>query len=103
MLQPQTMCRGDNILRRFIENTGGPRNASAPIHVNAFCTTNFWSSSAMRAAEFHGNTRRDSTTRILSYLFLLSPSDKNFIDLWSVVNNESIGQKFSWWKKWQVE
>ena len=66
MFWSQKVCRGDNILIRFPENTGGPGNPSAPIQVNAFRTTNFRSSSAMRGAEFHGNTRRDSTTRILS-------------------------------------
>ena len=45
---------------------GGPGNPSAPIDVNAFRTINFRSRSAMRDAEIHGNTRRDSTTRILS-------------------------------------
>ena len=51
---------------RSTEKSGGPRNPSAPIDVNAFSNTNFRSLCAMRAAEFHGNTRRDSTTHILS-------------------------------------
>ena len=51
--------RGENILLRFPENKGGLGNPSAPIHVNAFSTTNFRSQSAMRGAEFHGNTCRD--------------------------------------------
>ena len=66
MFRSQKVCRGDNILLRFPENKGGPGNPSAPIDVNAFHTTNIRSSSAMRGAEFHGNTRRDSTTRIRS-------------------------------------
>ena len=41
-------------------NKGGPRNPSAPIDVNVFRTTNFRSRFAMRCAEFHGNTLRDS-------------------------------------------
>ena len=66
MFCSQKVCRGDDILLRSTENTRWPGNLSAPIEVNAFRTTNFRSSSAMRGAEFHGNTRRDSTTRILS-------------------------------------
>ena len=62
----QKVCRGDTIMSRFTENTGRPGNPSAPIHVNAFRTTNFRSSSAMRGAEFQRNMHRDSITRILS-------------------------------------
>ena len=45
---------------------GGPGNHSAPIDLNAFHTTNFRSQFPMRGAEFHRNTRRGSTTCILS-------------------------------------
>ena len=47
------------ILLRIPENKGGPGNPSVPIDVNAFRTTNFRCCSAMRGAEFHGNTGRD--------------------------------------------
>ena len=60
------VCRGDNILLRFPENEGGPGNPSTPIHISAFHTTNFQSSSAMRGAEFHGNTHCDGPTRTRS-------------------------------------
>ena len=66
MFWSQNVRKDDNILLRFTDNTLGPGNPSTPIDVNMFRTTNFWSRSAMRGAEFHGNTRRDSTTRILS-------------------------------------
>ena len=66
MFWSQKVGRGDNILLGFTENAGGPRNPSAPIDVNAFRTTNFRSPSAMRGAEIHGNSGRDSTTRIRS-------------------------------------
>ena len=65
MFWSQKGGRGDFILLRFTENTGGPRNHSPPIEVNAFRTTNFRSRFAMRGAEIHGNTRRDGPTRIL--------------------------------------
>ena len=42
---------------RSTTNKGGPGNNSAPIDINAVHTTNFRSTSAMRGAEFHGNTR----------------------------------------------
>ena len=42
MFWSQKVGRGDNILLRFTENAGGPRNPSAPIDVNAFRTTNFF-------------------------------------------------------------
>ena len=66
MFWSQKGGRGDTILLRFTENTGGPRNPSASIDVNAFRTTNFRSPFAMRGAEIHGNSGRDSTTRIPS-------------------------------------
>ena len=66
MYWPQHFSRDDNILLRFIGNTGGPRNSSATIDVNALRTTNFRSLSVMRGAEIHGNTRRDGPTRIRS-------------------------------------
>ena len=55
MFRSQEGGRGDDILLRFTENTGGPRNPSAPIDVNALHTTNFRSRFAMRGAEIHGN------------------------------------------------
>ena len=45
---------------------GGLESHPAPIGLNAKSTTNYLSGSAMRHAKFHGNTRRDSTTRMLS-------------------------------------
>ena len=51
---------------RNTDHKEGPRNPSAPIGFNAFRTTNFRSSSAMRGAEFHGNSRCDGLTRIPS-------------------------------------
>ena len=68
MFWSQRVCRDDNTVLRFTENRAGPGNPLAPIHVNAFRITNFRSQSAMHGVEFHGNTRRDSTTRILSIL-----------------------------------
>ena len=68
MFWSQKGGRGVNILLRFTENMGGPRNPFPPIGINAFRTTNFESCSAMRGAKFHGNTRHDSITRILSIL-----------------------------------
>ena len=49
-----------------IEKSGGRNNPFSAIGLNAFRTTNFQSSSAMRAAELHWNTRRDGPTHILS-------------------------------------
>ena len=66
MFRSQKYGRGDAFWLRIPDDKGGPGNPSAPIDVNAFRTTNFRSRSAMRGAEFHGNTRRDSTTRIPS-------------------------------------
>ena len=51
--------RGHHIFIRSTKNSGGRGNPFSPIDVNTFCTTNFRSRSAMRGAEFHGNTRRD--------------------------------------------
>ena len=45
---------------------GGLESHPAPIGLNAKSATNFLSGSAMRHAKFHGNTRRDSTTCMLS-------------------------------------
>ena len=66
MYGPQNVIIGSYFMLRITDHKEGQRNPSAPIDVNAFRTTNFRSRSAMRGAEFHGNTRRDSTTRILS-------------------------------------
>ena len=66
MFWSQKYGRGDDFWLRIPDDKGGPGNPSAPIDVNAFRTTNFRSRSAVRGAEFHGNTRRDSTTRIPS-------------------------------------
>ena len=63
---PQNVCRGDNFLHRSTENWGGRGNPIFATGANAFRTTNFRFLSAMRGAEFHGNSGRDSTTRILS-------------------------------------
>ena len=51
---------------RIPADKGRLGNASAPIDVNTFRTTNFRSSSAMCVAEFHRNSHRDSTIHILS-------------------------------------
>ena len=66
MYGPQKVSVGNKYLLRIPDDKGGPGNPSAPIDVNAFHTTNFRSRFAMRGAEFHGNSRRDSTTRIPS-------------------------------------
>ena len=61
------VIEGDTFLIRSATSKGGWGNHSAPtIDVNAFRTTNFWSRSAMRSVKFHGNSRCDSTTHILS-------------------------------------
>ena len=73
-------------LLRIPDNKGRGGNPSAAIDVNAFRTTNFRSQSAMRGAEFHGNSRPDSTTHILS----IDKKNKkkntylqyNLIDMW---------------------
>ena len=44
---------------RCTKNVGGRGNPFSAIGANAFRTTNSQSRSAMRGAEFHGNTRRD--------------------------------------------
>ena len=69
-------------LLRIPDNKGRPGNPSAPIDVNAFRTTNFRSRSAMHDAEFHGNSRRDSTTRILSIDKKHTYLQYNLIDMW---------------------
>ena len=66
MYGPQKVSVGNYYLLRIPDDEGGPGNPSAPIDVNAFRTTNFRSRFAMRGAEFHRNTRHDSTTRIPS-------------------------------------
>ena len=66
MFSSQKYRRGNYFSIRSTENSGGRGNPFSTIGINAFRTTNFRSSSAMRVAEFHGNTGRDSTTRILS-------------------------------------
>ena len=66
MFWPKNVNVGSYFLQRIPDDKGGPRNPSAPIDVNAFRTTNFRSSSAMRIAEFPWVTLRDTTTRILS-------------------------------------
>ena len=66
MFWSQKYGRCDDFWQRNPDHKGGPGNPCAPIDVNAFRTTNFWSRSAMGGDEFHGNTRRDSTTRIPS-------------------------------------
>ena len=67
----QKYSRGDNFLIRSTENSGEQGNPFSAIGINANPVTNFRSGSAMRGAEFHGNTRRDTTTRILSIQHLL--------------------------------
>ena len=64
MYWSQKVGRGDYFLQRSAEITGGRSNPFSPIGANAFRTTNFRSRFAMRGAEIHGNTCRDSTTRI---------------------------------------
>ena len=66
MYWPQNVSRDYNLLIRSIIHEGGPGNPFAPIGFNGKSATNFRSSSAMRGAEFHGNSGRDGTTRILS-------------------------------------
>ena len=58
--------RVHHIFIRSTENSGGRGNPFSPIDVNTFRTTNFRSQSAMRGAEFHGNSPRDGPTRIRS-------------------------------------
>ena len=64
MYWPQNVGRGVYFLLRCTKNVGGRGNPFSAIGANAFRTTNSQSRSAMRGTEFHGNTRRDSTTRI---------------------------------------
>ena len=52
---------------RSAEITGGRGNPFSAIGANVFRTTNCQSRSAMRAAEFHGNTRRDGQPAYLVY------------------------------------
>ena len=61
----QKVSLGNYFFLRLPDDKGRPGNPSAPIDVNAFCTTNFRSRFAMLGAENHGNTRRDGPTRIL--------------------------------------
>ena len=68
LYDPQNIITSSYFLRGFPNHQGGPGNPSAPIGFNGKSITNIRSRSAMRGAEFHGNTRRDSTTRILSIL-----------------------------------
>ena len=66
MFLPQNVCMGSYLMLRIADQKRGSRNPSAPIGVNAFRTTNIRSQSAMRGADFHGNTCRDGPTRIPS-------------------------------------
>ena len=66
MYWPYNFSRGSNFLLRSTENAGDRKNHFSDIGVNAKSATNFRSSSAMRGAEFHENTRRDGPTRISS-------------------------------------
>ena len=66
MFWPQKDRRGDNFSLRSTEKSGGQGNPFAAIGFNAFRTTNFRSHFAMRGAEFHGDSGRDSTIRIPS-------------------------------------
>ena len=61
-------------LFRSTEKSGGRGKPLFAIGANAFRTTNFRSRSAMRGAEFHGNSGRDGTTRILSIPEMISTS-----------------------------
>ena len=70
----QKDSRGDYFLPRSAEKSGGWGNPFSAIDINAFRTTNFRSSSAMRGAEIHGNTRRDGPTRILSIGYIVQNS-----------------------------
>ena len=63
MYCPQNVKNVNYITLRIPDYKGGPGNPSAPL-------TNFRSSAAMRGAKFHGNTCRDSTTRIRSIQWL---------------------------------
>ena len=51
--------------------TGGRGNPFSAIGANAFRTTNSQSQSAMRGAEFHGNTRRDDQPAYPVYIFTI--------------------------------
>ena len=62
---PQNISIRGYFLLRILDDKGGPGNSSTPIDVSSYPTTNFRSQSAMRSAEFHGNTPQDSPTRIL--------------------------------------
>ena len=73
LLRPQNVSRGGYFLVRCTENSGEQGNPLFAIGTNAFRTTNFRSWSAMRGAEFHGNTRRDVPTRIRSIPTGVSP------------------------------
>ena len=55
----QKVGRGGYFLLRCTKNVGGRGNPFSAIGANAFRTTNSQSRSAMRGAEFHGNTRRE--------------------------------------------
>ena len=59
MYGPQKFSRGYIFLLRSTENAGGRGNPFSAIGANTFRTTNSRSRSAMRGAEFHGNTRRE--------------------------------------------
>ena len=59
MYWPQKVGRGVYFLLRCTKNMGGRGNPFSAIGANAFRTTNSQSRSAMRGAEFHGNSRRD--------------------------------------------
>ena len=61
-------------LFRSTESSKGRGNPLFAIGANAFRTTNFQSRSAMRGAEFHENSGRDGTTRILSIPEIISTS-----------------------------
>ena len=82
MYGPQKVTIGSYFVLRIPYDKGGPGNSSAPIGINAFRTTNFWSLSAMRGTEFHWDTRRDTTTRILSISKLSYPhADSRSVDI----------------------
>ena len=67
MYWPQKFSRGSHFWLRSTENAGGWGNPFFAIGFNAKSATNFRSSSAMRGAEFHGNTRRDGPTAYAVY------------------------------------
>ena len=73
MYGPQKVTIGSYFVLRIPSDKGGPGNPSAPIGINAFRTTKFRSLSAMRGTEFHWDTRRDTTTRILSIILIPFP------------------------------